>query len=561
MTNLPTSHDTPTSGQLRAVGYVRVSTDEQVEHGHNLAEDRHLIAERCDREGWQLVDIYDDGGLQGDDPDRPALLSMLAAADTFDVVIIRAQDRITRDPGIWALVSTTLRSAGARLETFNGSIDLETPAGQFMGNVFAALGKFEKQQTGQRVRQAAGARRRTGKPHGGRRPFGYRYVNKLLVTDPNEAPIVRRMFGEADSGVSQRAIARRLNLDSIRTTTGARWEQGSVARILGNVLYVGKVRHKGADGSWQVFDGQHEAIVDAELFDRVQAARASAPRRGGGRPLKRGSHLLTRGLLRCGCCGEAMIPINRPERDGQEAYACRGRLSKGPEFCRQPSIRREVVDAALLRELTARYIDRQGTIDRLAERQAADLVAARQTLADTEAERDRADARLRRVTRGWQDGVIDDDDYRAQRAELLSEREAAENAVEQARVRVEAVEAAGAVSDAEAATLAHLADLKATVAGQVEHAPDLAATRTLIAQMIERVDIGTRERPYPPNGRDGVLDYPRGDEATDPDGDLWLWITVRRDAYDFAERAPRRHALDVLAVTGEEPTRSTCQRT
>jgi site-specific DNA recombinase len=63
---------------VKAAGYVRVSTQEQVEHGLNLEEDKLRIREMCEQRGWELVEIYDDGGTQGDDPNRPGLLRLLA---------------------------------------------------------------------------------------------------------------------------------------------------------------------------------------------------------------------------------------------------------------------------------------------------------------------------------------------------------------------------------------------------------------------------------------------------------------------------------------------------
>ena len=83
---------------MKAAGYVRVSTDEQVRDGHNLDEDRRLIGERAEAEGWQLVEVYDDGGLQGDDPERTRPLALLAALDELDVVVVRSVERLARAP-------------------------------------------------------------------------------------------------------------------------------------------------------------------------------------------------------------------------------------------------------------------------------------------------------------------------------------------------------------------------------------------------------------------------------------------------------------------------------
>jgi site-specific DNA recombinase len=144
-----------------AAGYVRVSTQEQARHGWNLEEDRQLIRELCERKGWELGEINDDGGRQGDDPDRPGLLRMLAELDRYDVIVLRDMDRLARDTYIHALVTRELKAAGVRVETFRGPVDLQTPHGEFQADILAAVGKFEKKLIGLRVKQAMQARARS----------------------------------------------------------------------------------------------------------------------------------------------------------------------------------------------------------------------------------------------------------------------------------------------------------------------------------------------------------------------------------------------------------------
>ena len=81
----------------RAAGYVRVSTEEQVKHGWNHEEDQRLIREKTEAEGWDLIQLFDDGGLQGDREDRPGLTAMLESLDQYDVIVMRNLDRLSRD--------------------------------------------------------------------------------------------------------------------------------------------------------------------------------------------------------------------------------------------------------------------------------------------------------------------------------------------------------------------------------------------------------------------------------------------------------------------------------
>ena len=144
--------------------------------------------------------IYDDAALQGDDPERPKLLALLAELDSYDVVIMRQQDRISRDPVIWGTCAAAFQKARVRVETFTGTIDLDTPQGRFVADMMAAVGKLEKGQTAQRVRQAVQARARAGQ-HLGVAPYGYRFEDKLLVTVANEAVIVERIYADYVRGM------------------------------------------------------------------------------------------------------------------------------------------------------------------------------------------------------------------------------------------------------------------------------------------------------------------------------------------------------------------------
>jgi site-specific DNA recombinase len=482
---------------MRACGYVRVSTDEQVADGWNLAEDRKRIAEIADANGWELTDIYDDGGRQGDDPTRPGLLAMLAGLDEIDVVILRSQDRLSRDLGIWAMCSTAFRKAEVRVETFGGTLDLHTPQGEFFNDLMACVGKLEKRTIGVRVKQAKGARARAGGHPGGKRPYGYRQRDVTedgnptgpLIVDPAEKAVVRRMFEMADAGASQRQIARTLNAEGIPASRGGRWAPSTVNRVLGSPLYLGKIRRRGADDRYELHNGQHEAIVNEALWQRVNRSRATPERRAGGRPLKSG-HLLTRGGLRCGSCGSAMIPV--ASYDGRpETYKCIGRRDHGPGHCRMPQQRRDRIDGALLTELTSRYFDLDGTRDRLRARIESEVPEAQTAVQDALRAQAEAESRIAKVVRGWQDEILADDEYQRQRTDLDAERDGADAALEQAERKLAQVEANGTTTDAEEALLSHLADLKRLVSTTVEQSQDTEALRTVIRTLFSRVILRT----------------------------------------------------------------------
>ena len=140
------------------------------------------------------------------------------------------------------------------------------------------------------------------------------------------------------------------------------WRQSAVSRILAQPLYTGKLRND--DG--ELVEGQHEAIISEDVWARVAEIRNNAHRRKG-RPI-RGTHLLVKGVLRCGVCGSAMTPRNAAGRGlAAASYQCSGRLEHGAEFCTQTSVNRARVDEPFLAALLDSYVDIEATRKRIAE--------------------------------------------------------------------------------------------------------------------------------------------------------------------------------------------------
>jgi site-specific DNA recombinase len=512
---------TATTGaqMIRACGYLRVSTDEQVTKGWNLEEDRRLIGERADALGSQMVAIFDDGGLQGDDPDRPGLLAMLSRLDEFDVIILRSLDRLSRDTYLFALATRAIRAAGVQVSDFDRMIDLDTPEGELATNVLAAIHRFEKRQIGVRVKQALDGRARAGLPGGGPRAYGYQRVDGKLVPDPLERVVVLRIFESADHGMSQRAIAKMFLAEGIRSRDGGAFAQSSVGQMLGNVLYCGRIKHRD-----QILSGQHEAIVPLDLWERVNAARASKPRRTGGRPVS-GLHLLTKGILRCGRCGSAMVAA----RPGHDAYACFGRRRYGKAFCDRSAVPRALIDETILRELTLRYIDFDESSRRWAAEWDAKLAAARDAVSRRESEQAKVSDNLSRIRRDYVDGAITAAEWHELREELAAELQGATAAAERAREHAEQVAADRVLLDAQEAILRWLAALKEAVANDVDQAPDLDSLRTTIRQLFESVELVGPDKPFGsgPYG-DGYL------SAHDPRvGEDRLFLKLHSEAFDF----------------------------
>jgi len=162
---------------MQAAGYVRVSSEEQVNEGFSLAAQRRQITAFCEAKGWTLGHVYADEGISGKEmKNRPALQQLLAAAQAhkFDVVVITNLDRLSRTTlQILALVADHFSKNSVRLVSINEGIDPTTVAGEFVLTVLAGLAQLERRQLGERTRMGMQEARLQGK-HIGKPPYGWR---------------------------------------------------------------------------------------------------------------------------------------------------------------------------------------------------------------------------------------------------------------------------------------------------------------------------------------------------------------------------------------------------
>jgi site-specific DNA recombinase len=520
--------------------------------------------EMATRYGWEVVAEHSDEafsafhGNRGPGLEQAKADAIAAAAERGSCILVAQDaDRFARGAGDAPGAADHLGEVYFALR--RQSVELWSVRSGKLDLLRAALEGERATDESARKSQTvkAGMRRRAeaGKLAGGQRPYGYRWSSWLddsgrkqskLAVVPAEAEIVRRIYRDTVDGVGQRQLVRSLAAEGIKSATGRKWGQASISVVLSNPLYRGDLRH-----GREVYAGAHEAIVSPELWAAAERARSSRVRRAGGRRA-RGSHLLVRGLLRCGRCGEAMIPRTQTNRGGStyERYLCRGHVERGIDFCSQRPIPRQVIDEAMLRELTTRYLDLDATRERFAERQVADLAIARDALAHAETEAQRADAAMQRVRSDYVAGELTAAEWRDFSAELTDGLTAASEAVNQARGRVAAIEAAGDVSDAEATLLEQLAVLKASVAGSVDRAPDLDALRNVLGSIIERVEIISSDRPFGHSYHGGGIIDHRDGESLSAD-EYSLLVSVRVDAFDLDSFAPKRIPLPAVETDQE----------
>jgi hypothetical protein len=261
-----------------------------------------------------------------------------------------------------------------------------------------------------------------------------------------------------------------------------------VSRYLGNPIYMGRIRLKG-----ETFDGLHEPIIEPSTWHKAAALRNSGARTKGKNRGRRpvGRHLFVKGTLRCGICGEAMVPRTDRNRRAapSETYRCYGRHKHGTDYCPMPPLQRSDIDSAVYEYFSEVGLDLEATraeIGQRVEHQLAEIRALRQ---EAERQEHHATESQRRIERDYTDGALTASEWRSLNARLESERLAA--TAEVARLEKQEHRIAENVErvDTETELLRHLAELRAAIAGEVQEAEGVAAIRSALQRMVHRFEV------------------------------------------------------------------------
>ncbi|MCW2370742.1 DNA invertase Pin-like site-specific DNA recombinase [Sphingobium sp. B11D3D] len=264
-------------GAVRCAVYTRKSSEEGLEQAFNSLDaqreacEAYIVSQR--HEGWTLVKTaYDDGGYSGGSMDRPALVRLLAdvEAGKIDVIVVYKVDRLTRALSDFARIVEILDARGASFVSVTQAFNTTSSMGRLTLNVLLSFAQFEREVTGERIRDKIAASKKKGMWMGGNPPLGYDVKDRALVINPAEAQQVRHIMTRYLALGSLQALVEELLRDGYRTRQlhgrgGIAFSRGALSHLLGNAIYRGKVVHKGA-----VYDGQHDAIINEALWDAVQ---------------------------------------------------------------------------------------------------------------------------------------------------------------------------------------------------------------------------------------------------------------------------------------------------
>ena len=283
-----------TPSRIRCAIYTRKSSEEGLEQSFNSLDaqreacEAYIVSQR--HEGWQLVPSqYDDGGFSGGNMERPALKRLLAdiAAKRVDTVVVYKVDRLTRSLADFAKIVEQFDKQGISFVSVTQQFNTTTSMGRLTLNVLLSFAQFEREVTGERIRDKIAASKRKGMWMGGVVPLGYDLEDRHLVVNQSEAEQVREIYRlylklgcvtKLQEYLKQAGILSKKRISRTgRTSGGANYSRGALYLILHNRIYLGEITHKKAS-----YPGQHAAIIDQKMWDQVQSqfqSNLQAPRK------------------------------------------------------------------------------------------------------------------------------------------------------------------------------------------------------------------------------------------------------------------------------------------
>jgi site-specific DNA recombinase len=273
--------------RVRCAIYTRKSSEEGLEQSFNSLQaqreacEAYVTSQR--HEGWQAMPKkYDDGGFSGGNMNRPALKQLLEdiAAGHVDTIVVYKVDRLTRSLTDFAKMVEAFDEKGVSFVSVTQQFNTTTSMGRLTLNVLLSFAQFEREVTGERIRDKIAASKKKGMWMGGVVPLGYDLNGRQLVVNPKDAKLVQEIFSQYLSLGSVAELKQYLDRKRIRTKVrtssngrtfgGMPYSRGGLYKLLKNEVYIGRIAHRE-----ESYVGQQPAIIEPEMWARVSALLAN----------------------------------------------------------------------------------------------------------------------------------------------------------------------------------------------------------------------------------------------------------------------------------------------
>ncbi len=268
---------------VRCAIYTRKSSEEGLEQSFNSLEAQReacrafVLSQK--HEGWAvLANRYDDGGVSGGTMERPGLKQLLndIRAGKVDTVVVYKVDRLTRSLADFAKIIEIFDSHTVSFVSVTQQFNTTSSMGRLTLNVLLSFAQFEREITGERIRDKIAASKKKGMWMGGLVPLGYDCVDRRLIINPTEADTVRQIFrqymrlgcvSKVKQFLEHNQIRSKIRTSNAgRTIGGATYSRGALYHLLNNRIYIGETVHRK-----ESYTGQHQPIVSRGLWNKVAA--------------------------------------------------------------------------------------------------------------------------------------------------------------------------------------------------------------------------------------------------------------------------------------------------
>jgi DNA invertase Pin-like site-specific DNA recombinase len=267
----------------RCAVYTRKSSEEGLDQEYNSIDAQrdagHAYVASQRAEGWIAVaDDYDDPAFSGGNMERPGLKRLMVDIEDgkIDIVVVYKIDRLTRSLADFSKMVEVFERLGVSFVSVTQQFNTTTSMGRLMLNVLLSFAQFEREVTGERIRDKIAASKRKGMWMGGVPPLGYDVDNRRLVANEKEARTIRHIFKRFVELGSSTLLVKELRLDGVtskawttqdgRTREGKPIDKSLIYKLLSNRTYLGELRHKE-----QWYKAEHPPIIDQQLWDDVHA--------------------------------------------------------------------------------------------------------------------------------------------------------------------------------------------------------------------------------------------------------------------------------------------------
>src|SRR6202047_286169 len=272
----------PSIRPVRCAIYTRVSTEYGLDQEFNSLDAQYDAASAYIRSqahaGWTLIrSRYDDGGYSGGSTDRPDLQRLLddIRARKLDVVVVYKVDRLTRSLADFAKMVELFDAHAVSFVAVTQQFNTTSSMGRLTLHVLLSFAQFEREVTGERIRDKIAASKRRGMWMGGTVALGYDVSDHRLVINPAEAETVKGIFQRylelrsvrlLKDDLDRRGIISNIRLSRNGQRSGGKdISRGVLYELLSNPVYIGEIRHRK-----ERHPGQHEPIMERELWERAQ---------------------------------------------------------------------------------------------------------------------------------------------------------------------------------------------------------------------------------------------------------------------------------------------------